>query len=332
MTVKELLNIKFSLYGRAHYSAPTSSTTLLYWLGKMSEKCKEDVLKIRRNEWILYKEGKLGKKEYQKAKASRLPACSPSAVFGNVRQIGYELEKTGIMILDIDNVNVDEIDIAKKNIMKLPYVFFASDSVSGEGFFCGVYYNKDNDFVETFNALALDFKEIGYYIDPNCKDITRLRYVSYSDKIYIKPVDSEIEMYNKVYKRDNYNDKHEYTEIKNLTKDDYYLLVYTIYYLVDKLGYGKKKLPYSDISNEYDYDAWMNDGYRLSNIARDDIGLKLFQYISEHADGYEGAADVEENFYKFQGYSDGYINIGYYFWLAKELLGDDWKDIVRYKK
>ena len=72
----------------------------------------------------------------------------------------------------------------------------------------------------------------------------------------------------------------------------------------------------------------MNDGYRLSTIGNDDIGLKLFKYISSHADGYEGDKDVEDNYYKIKHYSHGYISIGYYFSLAKNLLGPDWRDIV----
>lgn len=334
MTTKELFNIKFSLYGRARNIKPTSTTTLQYWLGKMSLKCKDEVLKIRNTEYRLYKEGKISKKEYQNAKLMRLPTCTPSAVFDTVRQIGKETEKTGIIILDIDSIDKKDMDTIKKNIMKLPYVFFTSDSVSGEGVFCGVYYNKDNDFEGTFNALAIDLKELGYIIDPSCKDISRTRYISYSDITYIKSPDTVIEMYNKVYVKEKKNkdtDK-EYNDNTEISKEDYRLLIYTIYYLVNNCGYGKAKLPYSDISNEYDYNAWLNDGYRLSNIGRDDIGLKLYKFISMNADGYNGEKDVEDNFEKFKDYSEGYINIGYYFWLAKELLGDNWKNIVQTSK
>ena len=325
MTVKELLNIKFSLYGRVYKNPAPNPITLLYWLGKMSQSCKENVERIRAREYKWYKEGKVSKKEYNKVKESLLPACTPSAVFGDRRMIGYEKERTGIIIIDIDSI--DDVEKCKRDIMKLPFVFFASRSVSGAGVFCGVYYNKENDLDETFLALQKDFSEIGYCIDPNCKDITRCRIASYDSNMLIKKPDAEIKMYDKTIKLEKKD--YEHNVDKKLSKDDLRLLTYTIYYLVNNLGYGSKRLPYSDTSNEYDYNCWMKDGYRLSNIGRDDIGLKLYQFISEHSDGYEGSADVEANFYKFQSYSKEYTNVGYYFWLAHELLGDDWKNIVK---
>lgn len=324
MTVKELLNIKFSLYGRVYKNIPSSSTTLLYWLGKMSQSCKENVERIRTHEYKWYKEGKVNKDEYNKVKGNLLPACTPSALFGDRRMIGYEKEKTGIIIIDIDGI--DDVETCKRDVMKLPYVFFSSLSISGAGVFCGVYYNKDNDIEETFLALQKDFKEIGYYIDPNCKDITRCRIASYDSNMLIKKLDMEIEMYDKIIKLEKKDYEHNID--KELTKEDLKLLIHTIFYLVDKLGYGTKRLPYSDTSNEYDYDCWMKDGYRLSNTGHDDIGLKLYQHISKNADGYVGEKDVEDNFYKFQKYSKEYTNVGYYFWLAHEIIGNDWKNIV----
>lgn len=329
MTVKELLNIKFSMYGRVYHNNPTSKPiSLLYWLGKMSESCKENVERIRTHEYKWYKEGKTSKKLYDKVKATLLPACTPSAVFDEKRMIGYEKERTGIIIIDIDKI--DDVEKCKMDVMKLPFVFFASLSVSGAGVFCGVYYNKDNDIEETFLALQEDFKNIGYYIDPNCKDITRCRIASYDDNILIKKLDKEIEMYGKTIKVERKD--YEHSVDKELTKEDLKLLTYTIYYLVGQLGYGTKSLPYSDSSTKYDYDCWMKDGYRLSNIGYDDIGLKLYKYISKNSDGYVSEKDVEDNFYKFQSYSEQYTNIGYYFWLAHEIIGQKWKEIVTLKE
>lgn len=324
MTVKELLNIKFSLYGRVYKNLSSSTITLMYWLGKMSQNCKENVERIRTHEYKWYSEGKVDKKVYDKAKSTLLPACTPSAIFGDRRMIGYEIERTGIIIIDIDHIN--DVNKCKRDVMNLPYVFFSSLSVSGAGVFCGVYYNKENDIEETFLALQKDFKEIGYYIDPNCKDITRCRICSYDSNMLIKKPDTEIEMYDKTIKLEKKDYEHNVN--KQLSKEELKLLTYTIFYLVDKLGYGKKSLPYSDDTIEYDYNCWMKDGYRLSNIGHDDIGLKLYQYISKNAYGYKGEKDVEDNFYKFQKYSEQYTNIGYYFWLAHELIGDDWKKII----
>lgn len=325
MTVNELLNIKFTLYGRVWKGPSPNPTSLIYWLGKMSESCKDTVERIRNREYRLYKEGKVDKKEYDKVKMSLLPACTPSALFGENRIIGYEKERTGIIIIDIDHIN--DVEKCKKDVMQFPFVFFSSLSVSGAGVFCGVYYNKDNDIEETFLALQKDFQEIGYYIDPNCKDITRCRFASYDSNILFKKPNTEIEMYNKTIKIERKPRVENYTS--NLSKNDLRLLVCTIYCLVDKYGYGTKPLPYSETTIEYDYDCWMMDGYRLSNIGRDDIGLELYKYISRNSNGYKGEKDVEDNFYKFQKYSLSYVNIGYYFWLAKEILGQDWKNIVK---
>ena len=329
-----ILNSYITYYWRVSSHHP-KQVTLAYFLGKLSEKYKDEVIKIRSHEYKWYKEGKVKKKEYQSAKEHRLPCVCPSAIFEDRRLIGCEKEKTGILIIDIDDQpNPEKV---KHDIMQLPYVFLASLSVSGEGVYCGVWYNKYNDIYRTFRALEEEFLKIGYRIDPSCTDITRTRYVSYDPNMLIK---TDVEMFDRMSEHIEKEQDVEY-EYTPIDKDTLRLLVKTVWYLVDVLNYGSAKLeyyiPFDDSHNnyvtEYDYHTWMCDGFRLATIGNDKIGLALFDKISMNADNYQGKEDVRNNFDKFKHYSKVEGNYSYYFSLAKRLIGKDWKKVVeeRYK-
>lgn len=338
MNTKEILNtINVTLYGRVYKTKTPTYVPLLYVLGKLSEKCKDTVLHIRTHEYKWYKEGKIDKKVYQQAKEKCLPGYCPSAIFESTRSIGTEKESTGIIAIDIDNI--EDVEKAKYDVMQFPFVFMSAKSVSGSGIFCFIYYNKSNDFVRTFKALEKKFKDIGYTIDTSCKDITRVRYVTYDDNMLIKKADEDIEMFDEMSTIEVKNNSNETYEISELDKDTLKLLVKTIWYLVDVLDYGNAKIDYytpfdashNDYVNEYTYNEWLCDGFRLCNIGNDKIGLALFDKISMNAPNYKGKQDVKENFDKFKKYSKKDGNYSYYFSLCKRLVGPNWKTIVEDK-
>lgn len=338
MKTKDLMTTKFTWYYRANKAYPMKyAISLMNWLSKKSLEYKDVVLSIRNGEYRLYKAGQIDKRQYQQAKLDLLPASTPSAIFEGRRQIGLEKSMTGIFVIDIDDI--DDVVKAKQDVMKLPYVFATTLSVSGEGICCFIYYNKDNDFVDTFRALSEDFSALGYAADQSCKDVTRARYVSYDDNMLIKDMNTEIEMYDKVKKKEkqlSLNSNKEYDNIENgdlrMTKDEYMLLGHTIYCLVKEFGYGTANLRYSNGSLEYTYNEWTTDGYRLSSIGNYNLGLKLFQFISEHSKNYMGEIDVKENYEKFSHYSGEYNNASFYFLLAKQLIGPKWREhVIAYK-
>jgi hypothetical protein len=96
-------------------------------------------------------------------------------------------------------------------------------------------------------------------------------------------------------------------------------------------GYGKDGFEYYNYKTkkkEYDYNEWMKDGMRLSSLFDDEIGLKLFTYISENASGFVNSDDVKDKFMTFCNYTSTENDILYYFALCKKKLGQNWKNQI----
>ena len=281
-------------------------TTLFSFLTYNQKRVKEDILYLRE----LNKEDE---KNAKKWKREHLIGATVSATFNNRRIVGDVKEKSGWICIDIDkddNTNFDA-DKAKRDVMRLPYVALTELSCRGEGIWCLIPYNKDNYIGYVFNSLKDDFKQIGYNIDKNCSDITRLRFVSYDDNMLLK---KECEEYDKI-KIDECTERYVEGDEWKLTKEDLKEIVIIIYVLVHFHNYHKD-----------DYDEWLLDGFRLATIPNKDVGLKLFQMISENSDNYKGIEDVKNKFNECCKTTRYKTNIlGYYYNLIKGIYSDSWK-------
>lgn len=308
-TIDKLKQTEVNYYIKSEWSGHAKYvTTLFKFLTETSNKFKDKIDYLRKLNETNEKKAKQYKKE-------SLPLVTISATFKQRRLVGDVKDRTGLIALDIDKdknfgLNVDK---AKDEIMKLPYVMYCSLSCRGEGIWVLIPYNVENSFNETFNALREDFKHIGYNID-NCGDITRLRCVSYdNDARYRKEVE--------VYERTVAQVKREYVESDwEMTKQDIKDLVVIIYVLVNFHSYHRD-----------DYDEWLLEGFRLATCPNFEVGLKLFQMISEasiytNPNKYKGPEDVREKFvecYNTTTYTTSIL--GYYFNLIKEIYGEDWR-------
>lgn len=131
---------------------------------------------------------------------SSLPSICPSALFAGSRRLLDVSKSTGLICLDIDNID-NIIDVKRKiSLNKFTHCVFVSPSNNG----LKVFVKHDSlihNFIETFNALERYYKlHFNITIDKACKDITRLCYYSsdenlfyysnsdiFTDKLAIKP-------------------------------------------------------------------------------------------------------------------------------------------------
>lgn len=125
--------------------------------------------------------------KYKQEKQKRLPVFTISALMGNGRKYEDIVEYSNIIAVDIDakdNTQYKKEDLRNK-IISFPYVFYCAQSVGGKGYFALIELDggKD-DFKPHFNAIENDFKTMNIKIDNACKDITRLRFVSYDEEPY----------------------------------------------------------------------------------------------------------------------------------------------------
>lgn len=306
MKIEQILNTPVDVFKEAVSSDYVYYTTpLINFLTKTARKNKNKIDELR----------EINKTDEKKAKAMKkygFPACTVSARFNKNRLVGDVKEKTGLIAIDIDkdkNPNLD-VNKSKQDLIKLPYVALCSLSIRGNGLWCLIPYNKDYYIGYVYNALEEDFKNLGYVTDKNCSDITRLRFVSYDDNMLVK---KEVEVYDK----QKIKEKTEYhcEGTWELTKQDIRDICIIVYVLVNFNSYTVDE-----------YDEWLYEGFRLATIPNYEIGLKLFQMISENSDKYEGPDDVENKFIECRNTTANTTNVlGYYINKIKEIYGVDWR-------
>lgn len=308
MKVKELLNQKIDIFKPikdkdGYYYSYTTSIIDFFTNATNQNKYKVEYLRK------INLEDEVKAKKYKK---DELIGATISATFNKRRVAGEVKEKTGIIVIDIDKGNNPDLDVnkAKQDVMKLPYVFFTSLSCRGEGIFCLVHYDKEKYIGYIFNALKNKFKEIGYNIDVSCSDITRLRIVSWDDNILVK---NDVEMFDEILVEEQ--EPYEVDEEWILTKQDLKDIVVCVYVLVKYNKYTSN-----------DYNEWLLDGFRLATIPNKEVGLKLFTIISEYSDNFKSYEDVREKFSECRRTTTYKTNIlGYYINKIKEIYGPDWR-------
>lgn len=113
----------------------------------------------------------------RRAIKSTLPAATLSGVFAPTRAVANLQEHSGYICADIDHVP-DCAELMNK-LADMENVAYCSRSVSGDGVFAVVPVAYPNKHVQHFEALRRLFADMGITLDAQCKDITRLRIVSY---------------------------------------------------------------------------------------------------------------------------------------------------------
>jgi len=129
------------------------------------------------------------KKQRDNIKAT-LPAVTVSGLFDK-RNLQSKCTPTNLLCLDFDDV--PDLPALFEYLTTLPFIAFVGYSVSGKGIFAIVPIQSTKNFLAHFHALERDFLTAGYQIDPACKDVTRLRGASYTERPYINHTASTYE-------------------------------------------------------------------------------------------------------------------------------------------
>ena len=171
------------------------------------------------------------------------------------------------------------------------------------------YINIEKNITNIFNSLQHDFKEqLNITIDKSCKDITRLRFVSYDDNILINT--GEIEMYDKELKLD---DEIQFEDTELFATDSF--TYKAIYHLITECGYRANK-----------YEDWLQDCFRLSTFG--DYGFILFILLSSLSDNYN-EHEAKAKFKHCQSVTRYNKScLVYYFAKLKQYYGSGWQNMI----
>lgn len=140
--------------------------------------CENEVTKIRNST----------NQNLKKNLKDKLLAYSPSGTFKGKRSKETLLYHSKFICIDIDGKDNDHIVNFKdltSEFTKIINVAYCGLSVSGNGYFLLIPIEDANKHEAYFEAIAEVFKVMDINVDKACKDVSRLRIVSYDPHQYI---------------------------------------------------------------------------------------------------------------------------------------------------
>lgn len=175
----ELQDYKFtdstvSLFCNVNDKEPTTTTIAAVFMG---DKYKSQVEGVRQAQG-----------EERKRKKAALPAVTVSAIMQGGHAKDNVTRRTDVICIDFDkkdNAHLSNFEELKTLIADVPFVGYCGRSCSGQGFFALMPIVAPYRFAEQYAAAVEYFKGYGLAADQSCKDITRLRFVTYDPEPYI---------------------------------------------------------------------------------------------------------------------------------------------------
>ena len=239
---------------------PTAECTLAEFLQLGLKQHKDTIDHIRSIE---------DKSERNRLKTTLLPSGSISVCL-TTRESSKPLDQritqyNPLIVLDFDNL--PDIEAAKQTLASLPYIYYAGLSVSGRGLFAIIpIAAADHTQHKTyFHALEKEMQTLGLTIDKACKDITRLRVISYDENPYINPDCTTYTLYETATPE---QDPEETTteDLEALKLEEHISL------------WEEQQIPLDD------YDQWITVGMALSRLG--EPGRQAFHRVSRYSDKY----------------------------------------------
>lgn len=166
-----------SAFSNAFQQTPNGTTTVETFLhGVQSGQWRRQVETVR----ALSDPGQI--KEAKK----RVPAVAPSALFNGRRGMAFVQQHSGFINLDLDNKENPGIaePAARARVYADQFVFAGHVSVSGQGLSLYVQIDPAQHEAAFLQLEAYFLEAWGVHVDPACKDVSRLRFVSYDPALY----------------------------------------------------------------------------------------------------------------------------------------------------
>jgi len=166
-----------SVFSNAFQQTPSGTTTIETFLHGIQagqwRKQVEDVRALTVSEQI---------KEAKK----RVPAIAPSALFNGRRGKEYVQQHSGFINLDIDGKENPCIAdrVVRARVYADHYVYAGHVSVSGHGLSLYVQIEPEQHEAAFLQLEQYFLAAWGVQVDPACKDVSRLRFVSYDPALY----------------------------------------------------------------------------------------------------------------------------------------------------
>ena len=328
MKAKEIGNLEVSVFMN-FYSTESHVITLKQALFDVPKRFINSITQLRN----------IKDHELQKSEKKKFPVFTASAVCGfdpvtglSSRRREFALKTNPILIIDIDkqdNPKID-MDLLKRELIKVDSVYCVSKSIRGEGLFVVMLVEHPDKLKEHYESICFDFANIGVKVDIVCKDLTRARFISYDPDILIKSDEEDILPYNKLQEPSDYiNDLlKQREENKTVYPVNKNRLTAILDLLFDECLY----------SGTGEYNNWISEGFRLysmSNSLGYDYCLNKFITYSSNTPGYDGIEKVTKKFNTFSTTAEKNPDLnkltGFYYKILRSKLGDKIEDKIKEK-
>lgn len=183
--MKSLFDTKISYYSNMEDNVGTEISLRDFLF---CDKYKEQIEHIR----------SITNEEQQKSLKKQLPLATISGTFAPTRKADNLVAHSNLLCVDIDkkdNMGVPWFDNLKNEWQNIPQILYAAHSVRGEGWFAIFRIAYPEKHRAHFEALQRDFANSGLVVDKSCKDVSRMRTISYDPEPYVNEAAT---LYNKV--------------------------------------------------------------------------------------------------------------------------------------
>lgn len=200
--------------------------------------------------------------EKRKRYKKQIPAYTISGTFSQ-RSSKNIIKHTGLIGIDFDKV--ENINGIFDLLCKDQYSYSVFKSVSHTGL-CAIVKIDGNKHRESFDGLqTYYFETYGLTIDIQCKDVSRLRYVSYDPELYTNEK-------SKVFK--------EYVKGKEIQE-----IPFDIPHSDKRFGFVLKQIEEKEIDITHNYRQWLKLGFAIAT-QYGEHGYEFFDAISKYSETY----------------------------------------------
>ena len=290
--MKSLFDTKISYYSNVEDNVGTEISLRDFLF---CDKYKEHIEHIR----------SIPDEEQQKSLKKQLPLATISGTFAPTRKAENLVAHSNLLCIDIDkkdNMGVTWFEDLKHEWHNIPQILYAAHSVRGEGWFAIFHIAYPDKHKEQFEALQRDFANSGLIIDKSCKDVSRMRTISYDPVPYVNEAAT---LYNKVWVEPKPT-----IHIPYSGGDDIAQVEKCCHIIADR-----------GIDITATYDDWFHVGAALASLG--ERGRNLFHLVSSQNAKYK-AAETDKKFDNFLRNVSS-ISIATFFHICSQ-YGINWKE------
>ena len=290
--MKSLFDTKISYYSNVENNVGTEISLRDFLF---CDKYKEQIEHIR----------SIKDEELQKSLKKQLPLATISGTFAPTRKAENLVVHSNLLCIDIDkkdNLDVTWFDDLKHEWHNISQILYAGHSTRGEGWFAIFRIAYPDKHKAQFEALQRDFACSGLVIDRACKDVCRMRFISYDPEPYVNEAAT---LYNKVWVEPKPTTHVSYSGCEDMEQ-------------VEKCC---QIIAARGIDITATYDDWFRVGAALASLG--ERGRSLYHLVSSQNAKYK-AAETDKKFDNFLRNVSS-INIGTFFHICSQ-HGINWKE------